>query len=156
MSWAILKACLRHCIGNPADTTTRPIFSSFRVLIGVHRRLHSHRPSAAMTDLQRYLFDLNGFLVIEDALTAEEVAACNEAIDANQQRVAIRSGEQLLSRGSTALQGEQGRGDLGGMLTWPQPWCRPFRNLLDHRSVMPALLELLGDGFRLDHLYGIV
>jgi len=107
-------------------------------------------------DLQRYLFDLNGFLVIEDALTPDEVAACNEAINANQERVAIRSEEQSLSRGSTALQGEQGRGDLGGMLTWPQPWCQPYRNLLDHRSVMPSLLEVLGDGFRLDHLYGIV
>jgi ectoine hydroxylase-related dioxygenase (phytanoyl-CoA dioxygenase family) len=95
-------------------------------------------------------------LVVEDALTPDEVAACNEAIDRNQERVATRSGDHLLSGGSSALRGETGRGDLGGMLTWPQPWCQPFRNLLNHRSVMTVLLEILGDGFRLDHLYGIV
>jgi hypothetical protein len=42
------------------------------------------------------------------------------------------------------------------MLVWPKPWCEPFRNLLSHPSVMPILLEILGDGFRLDHVYGIV
>jgi ectoine hydroxylase-related dioxygenase (phytanoyl-CoA dioxygenase family) len=107
-------------------------------------------------EYQRYLFDLNGYLVIEDALTPSEVAACNAAIDHNQERVRIRSGEQLLSGGSTALKGEQGRGDLHGMLTWPPPWSQPFRDLLVHPSVVPVLVELLRDGFRLDHLYGIV
>src|SRR5436190_19108033 len=107
-----------------------------------------------MDEYQRYLFDLNGYLVIENALTPAEVAACNEAIDRNEERVRIRSGEQLLSGGSSALQGEQGRGDLSGMLTWPEPWCRPFRDLLSCPSVMPILLELLRDGFRLDHVYG--
>jgi ectoine hydroxylase-related dioxygenase (phytanoyl-CoA dioxygenase family) len=109
-----------------------------------------------VNEYQRYFFDLNGYLVIEDALTPEEVAACNAAIDANQERVRRRTGDQLLSGGSSALVGKEGRGDLGGMLAWPQPWCQPFRELLSHRSVMPVLLEILGDGFRLDHVYGIV
>lgn len=39
---------------------------------------------AACTDLERYLFDLNGFLVILGALSAEEVAACNATLDQHQ------------------------------------------------------------------------
>ena len=109
-----------------------------------------------MDEYEKYFFDLNGYLVIEDALTSQEVTACNEAIDNNPDRMRERSGEQLLSRGSAALAGEQGRGDLGGMLTWPHPWCKPFRNLLAHPRVLPVLVELLGEGCRLDHLYGIV
>ena len=104
----------------------------------------------------RYFFDLNGYVVVEDALTPEEVAACNEAIDNHADRIRERPEEESLAGGSKVLRGERGRGDLSGMLTWPQPWCQPFRDLLAHRAIVPYLLELLGDGFRLDHLYGIV
>jgi len=109
-----------------------------------------------MNDYERYFFDLNGYLVIEDALTSDEVAACNEAIDHEFTRVRVRTEEESLAGGSTVLKGRQGRGDLGEMLTWPKPWCQPFRELLVHPQIVPHLLELLGDGFRLDHLYGIV
>jgi ectoine hydroxylase-related dioxygenase (phytanoyl-CoA dioxygenase family) len=109
-----------------------------------------------MDENLRYLFDLNGYVVIDDALAPEEVAACNEAIDRNRERVRIREGEQLLSGDSSVLRGERGRGDLGGMLAWPAPWCDPFRRLLAHPVALSFLLEILGDGFRLDHVYGIV
>ncbi len=109
-----------------------------------------------MNEHERYFFDLNGYLVIEDALTLEEVAACNEAIDHESDRVRERPPEESLAGGSRALKGKQGRGDLGEMLTWPQPYCQPFRDLLAHPRIVPPLQELLGDGFRLDHVYGIV
>jgi ectoine hydroxylase-related dioxygenase (phytanoyl-CoA dioxygenase family) len=109
-----------------------------------------------MDDYQRYFFDLNGYLVVENAMTPEEVAACNEAVDQNRDHIRRRTGEQLLSGGSTALAGAEGRGDIGGMLAWPEPWCQPFRALLSNLTVIKVLLEILGDGFRLDHLYGIL
>ncbi len=109
-----------------------------------------------MDEYEKYTFDLNGYLVVENILTPEEIAACNGAINQNADRIRERSEEQSLSGGSGALKGKQGRGDLGGMLTWPQPWCRPFRDLLAHPRIVPYLLELLRDGFRLDHLYGII
>ena len=99
---------------------------------------------------------LTDTLVIEDALTLKEVAACNEAIDHESDRVRERPPEESLAGGSRALKGKQGRGDLGEMLTWPQPYCQPFRDLLAHRRIVPPLQELLGEGFRLDHVYGIV
>ena len=37
-----------------------------------------------MNDAEKYLFDLNGYLVIEDVLTPDEVAFANEAIDRHE------------------------------------------------------------------------
>ncbi|MBK34727.1 MAG: hypothetical protein CME26_04245 [Gemmatimonadetes bacterium] len=109
-----------------------------------------------MNERQKYFFDINGYLVIEDALTSDEVAALNEAIDQNPDRIKIRPPEQSLAQGSSALVAKQGRGDLGGMLTWPKPWCQPFRDLLAHPSIVPPMVELLREDLRLDHVYGIV
>jgi ectoine hydroxylase-related dioxygenase (phytanoyl-CoA dioxygenase family) len=109
-----------------------------------------------LNDDQKYFFDINGYLVIEDALARDEVHVLNEAIDENANRIRIREGDALLSGGSSELKGRQGRGDLNGMLTWPQPWCQPFRDLLAHPSIVPPLVEILRDGFRVDHIYGIV
>lgn len=109
-----------------------------------------------MDEYEKYLFDLNGYLVVENALTPAEVQACNEAIDQNRDHIQERPPEQSLAGGSKALKGDQGRGDMEGMLTWPKPWCEPFRRLLAHPRIMPYLLELLRDGFRLDHVYGII
>ena len=115
-----------------------------------------------MNDDEKYFFDLNGYIVLEDTLTAEQVAACNAAIDHNRDRLTDFPSrapylEGLgLARGSKALAGEKLRLDFTGMLAWPKPWCDPFRHLLDHPSIVPHLVEILRDGFRLDHLYGIV
>lgn len=35
----------------------------------------------ACTDMQRYLFDLNGYLILRNALTPEQLAACNKTYD---------------------------------------------------------------------------
>jgi ectoine hydroxylase-related dioxygenase (phytanoyl-CoA dioxygenase family) len=37
---------------------------------------------APCTDLERYMFDLNGYVVLPGALSADEVAACNRTLDA--------------------------------------------------------------------------
>ncbi len=109
-----------------------------------------------MNEYEKYFFDLSGYLVVEDVLTPEEVATCNQAIDHETSRIVERPADISLAGGSKALVGKRGRGELGGMLTWPRPWCQPFRDLLAHLRVLPYLQELLGDGFRLDHLYGIL
>jgi hypothetical protein len=108
-----------------------------------------------MDEYEKYLFDLNGYLVLEDVLIPEEVAACNEAIDHNPAGVTKRPDHRFRSGGSEALKGEVRR-DLTGMLAWPKPWCLPFRTLLSHPRIMGCMRELLGDGFRLDSLMGIL
>ena len=109
-----------------------------------------------MNEEEKYLFDLNGYLVIKDVLASDEIALCNQSVDQHTDQIRERVDELSLSGGSEPLKGITGRGDLGGMLTWPAPWCKPFRSLLDHPSIVPYLLEVLRDGLRLDHLYGII
>ena len=48
-----------------------------------------------MTDREKYLFDLNGYLVVEDVLTPEQVHAMNEAIDHNGEYIRIRNHDSL-------------------------------------------------------------
>jgi hypothetical protein len=102
---------------------------------------------------QKYMFDLNGFLILRGALSLDEIEAANEAVDAHEEgELHERTGKlrcsSLYGRKSTELEGDgsTGRMDMGGMLGWPKPQCSPFRNLLCHPSVVPALTELLGVG----------
>jgi len=93
--------------------------------------------------------------VVRGALSPEEVAAANAAIDAHAGEVKERLDPELRNtRTGTPLagDGQTGRRDLGGMLAWAQPHCEPFRNLLAHPQLVPYLLELCGPGYRLDHL----
>ena len=87
-----------------------------------------------MDEYERYFFDLNGYLVIQDALTPEQVGACNEAIDHNRDHIRDEKSEVM----SDALVGDKPRGQLEEMLTWPKPWCQPFRDLIDNLTVTPT------------------
>ena len=107
-----------------------------------------------MTDTERYLFDVHGYLVIEGVLGSAEVEAANAAIDRHRDEISIRRND--LANGSRTLKGETGRGDLHGMLAWPSADAEPFRRLIAHRSLLPYLEELLGDGLRLDQLGTII
>ncbi len=110
------------------------------------------RTKHTMSEEEKYFFDLRGYLVVRRALTAEEVAACNGAIDHFVDRMSTRSVEGGgLAGGSSALAGESGRQELGGMLGWPAPHRGPFRRLLVHPVAVSRLNEMSGKGFRLDH-----
>ncbi len=101
-----------------------------------------------MTEIEKYLFDTQGYLVIKGALSPEEVAAANAAIDHHADEIQIRPND--LAHGSTTLTGTTGRGDLGGMLTWEKPHCDVFRHIMAHPNFTPYLDYLLGPGFRFE------
>ena len=65
-----------------------------------------------MTEAEKYLFDLTGYIAIEDVLSEQDIALCNEAVDHHTDQIHERTGEQSLSGGSPALRGATGRGDL--------------------------------------------
>ena len=87
-----------------------------------------------MNELERYLFDLQGFLVVEDALSNKEIVALKELVD---KQVTLNN------------QPEATRLRFDGLLGWG----KPFLNLIDNSRITPYLSELLGEKFRLDHDY---
>ncbi len=100
-----------------------------------------------MNDREKFLLDLQGFLVIQNFLTPREVQAINKAIDANQDKSVddpnVETGGRMDDRNK--------RGQFSGMLTWEQPFCQPFRDLLAHPKLVPYLDTLFGRGWKLDH-----
>ena len=89
-----------------------------------------------MNETEKYLFDLRGYMVLQDVLSPEEVGELNNLID----------GQNLPEPPL-----ESGKANFNGFLWWGRAIC----DLLDHPKIMSPLKFILGDGFRLDHYYGI-
>lgn len=79
-----------------------------------------------MTELERFMFDVAGFLVVPDALTPEEVAACLEAAERVHAPYPRGEWRQL------------------GHTYEMEP---AFENLIDHPSILPKARALFGDYF---------
>jgi ectoine hydroxylase-related dioxygenase (phytanoyl-CoA dioxygenase family) len=107
-----------------------------------------------MTDDERYLFDLNGYLIVRNVLSAEEVAAANAAIDSHAHEMVERSDPALrnAARGTALAGSGPGRKDLGRVLEWPAAESKVFRSVLAHPRLVPIFHGLLGKGYRMDHL----
>ena len=90
-----------------------------------------------MSEEDKYLFDLQGFLVVRGVLDAETLKTLHASMDVN----GIAGPEA----------GDISKSRFGNFLSWGEPW----RNLIDHARIMPYLSELLGPKFRLDHAYGM-
>jgi hypothetical protein len=107
-----------------------------------------------MSPTQRFLFDLNGFLIVRGVLNTTEVQQANSAIDAHAAAFQERDGMLRNTAPGTPLAGDgvSGRRDLGGALGWDAPHREPFRALLAHPKLSGYLRELCGEGYRADHL----
>jgi hypothetical protein len=87
-----------------------------------------------LTEIERYLFDLQGFLVIENALTPTELAAINQLLDQNIAQIDKPNKSWIR---------------FDGLLNWGIE----FRLLIDNPRITPYLVALVGPEFRLDHDY---
>ncbi len=88
-----------------------------------------------MSPEEKFMFDLEGYLVVRGVLAAEEVERFNALADA-------------------AWPGEYGEKAMRS--TSPvSTWGADFLNLIDHPHLIPYQLDLLGPKFRLDHDYSI-
>ena len=92
------------------------------------------RPSA-LTDEDRFLFDLRGFLVVKNVLSEDE---CEELI-ALADRIWPRQPEDGPFRRHNGI----------------SLWHQAFVDLMDHERVLPYLVELVGSRLRVDHDYCI-
>jgi len=90
-----------------------------------------------MTEQERYLFDLQGFLAVPDALSPAQVEALNAMMDERLER-------------EVPLEANTHR--FGRLLEWGGPYLE----LIDNPRVMPYLEALLGPKLRLDHEYADV
>jgi Phytanoyl-CoA dioxygenase (PhyH) len=106
-----------------------------------------------MTDEQKYLFDLNGFLVVPSVLSPDEVQQANHAIDLHANKFIERQDSDLRNAApDTPMYGKgPGRKDLGGVLEWGDD-SEMFRRILDHPKLVPLFHAILGKGYRMDHL----
>ncbi len=84
-----------------------------------------------MTPEEKFLFDLEGYLVIKQVLTPAEVAALNAI--AEQKAPAPPEGRKA------------------GRVFRVSTWGPLYQALIDHPKIVPYLVELVGPRFRLDH-----
>lgn len=112
-----------------------------------------------MTPEEKYLFDLQGYIVVKGALSPDLVAALNQEVDA----VGIPDLLRDYSYVHTGMPDDEFYGgnddpDAGpvdiynGLLF---DWGPAARSLVDHEPLLPYLESMLGPTVRLDHAYGI-
>ena len=102
-----------------------------------------------MTEREKFLFDLQGFLVVRNFLNSDELTCINDAVHACS-HLQHEDGNSNTA-GSKSLAGTHKRGMFTGMLNWPKPHCQPFRELIVHPKAIPYLNTMHGRGWRLDH-----
>ncbi len=110
-----------------------------------------------MDEYEKYLFDLNGYLVVRNALSAERLAELNAALAGVGIDDLLRRVGYVHTGFPEGIEGNQDPAsgpidvEMGSMLDWGTP----FRDLVDEPAIKPYLVELLQDGYRLDHAYSI-
>ena len=102
-----------------------------------------------MTDQERYLWDLSGYLILRGVLDPAEIDAANAAID-HYAHTIEHGADNRLAKDSHSLRGT-GRPTLHGLLRLAPPHCEPFRRMLAHPAVVMRLNAMCSSGFRLDH-----
>eukprot|EP00587_Corethron_hystrix_P008648 CAMPEP_0113306048 /NCGR_PEP_ID=MMETSP0010_2-20120614/5451_1 /TAXON_ID=216773 ORGANISM="Corethron hystrix, Strain 308" /NCGR_SAMPLE_ID=MMETSP0010_2 /ASSEMBLY_ACC=CAM_ASM_000155 /LENGTH=319 /DNA_ID=CAMNT_0000160629 /DNA_START=469 /DNA_END=1428 /DNA_ORIENTATION=- /assembly_acc=CAM_ASM_000155 len=121
----------------------------------------SHEPSPApfeMSDDEKYLFDLNGYIVLRGVFSPEEVADANAVIDRHLEEANSRLDPALRNtKNDSPMRGDnaKARMDLGGILEWGED-SKIFKKILAHDRLMPYLTTMLGKGFRMDHMPFII
>ncbi len=88
-----------------------------------------------MTPEEKFIFDLDGYLVIKDVLSTAELAELNALADEAWPGEYDETGLRRTSRVSR--------------------WGPASQNLIDHPKALPYMIEFLGPKVRIDHDYSI-
>lgn len=137
------------CRQSPASLRFTPVSST---TIAAVRLMTT--ASKSMSEDEKFWFDLNGFVKIKNVFNKEEVTKMNQVIDKRNKEFKQRDSPGLRNtKDDSPLAGDKvGRKDMGGMLAWPSPDSDLFRSVLNHPNLLSYYLELVGEGYRLDHL----
>ncbi len=98
------------------------------------------------TELESYLFDLNGYIVVKNALNKFEINACNKIIDKLKN---LKHREW-----SGYVHGHNYGGKEGLNLQQIYEAGKPFEKLIDHPSWIHHMLEFVGGEGTFDHNHG--
>jgi hypothetical protein len=96
-----------------------------------------------MTDEERYLFDLQGYMVIEDVLGPDELGDLNRILDEYDLWHKPPEQDRFFDR----WKNDDHQISAGPL----HRFARPFRQLVGHPRIVPYLADLLGNQFRYDH-----
>jgi hypothetical protein len=88
-----------------------------------------------MTDKELYLFDLQGYITVPNALSAAQLSELNRTVD-GQLAEHAKPDTQMHRFDQSLLE-----------------WGTAFRQLIDNAPIAPYLEELIGLDYRLDHDY---
>lgn len=109
------------------------------------------------TELNRYLYDLHGFLVVENVLSAAEIDELRKGIEQHAPEIP-NDWEALVEADRRRLINVYRFGMAGGSYdSGPGflAWGKAFVKLIDHPIVMDIMRFQLGDCFRLDRIFGM-
>jgi|TARA_B100001758_G_scaffold119008_1_gene102277 hypothetical protein len=98
------------------------------------------------SQLEKYLFDLNGYILIKKALQKKEVKECNKIIDKLKN---LKNGKW-----NGYVHGHNYGGKEGLNLQQIYESGKPFEKLIDHPSWINHMLEFVGGEGTFDHLHG--
>ena len=102
---------------------------------------------AMMTAEQRFMLELQGFLVVEDALSASELAAAREAMDRYSNGVfhgepALPPGFRREDHARASVSDPSRHGAWDAHLVHAFAFDRAIEALCVHRAIWPIILEL--------------
>ena len=109
-----------------------------------------------MTPEERYLFDLQGYLVVGQAISADLLGRLNETVDeaeklTDEQAASQGIGRQYVEAGDVYAQlGKPSDSGPGDYMTPALPFGGPFEELIDLPTTVPLVEEMIGDASRLD------
>jgi hypothetical protein len=96
--------------------------------------------SLGLTEAERYIFDVRGYLVLRGVLSKEEVGSAVSAISKHKEEFVERHA-QIKNAKQAAFNGtsDGGRLEHGKFLQWPKEDSQVFRSLLAHPKVAPKV-----------------
>ena len=99
-----------------------------------------------MTEQEKFLFDLRGYIVVRNALTAEQIGGLSDRLEARRKN----NTRHLFGSDRTVFKSAADP-------AWSSPslleWGGTYTELIDLPTIAPYLETLLGFGYRLDHDY---
>lgn len=142
----MLAQCIHRLCGHR-------VFASTTRYVATVTMSQEHALSAPTVEELRYLFDLNGYVVVPSVFGEDDLKSANDALDLRKEQLKERIREEIRNTSrDSPLRGDnnKGRMDLGGVLGW-----RDARDVFRRMLVEPRLRVLyemlLGTGYRLDH-----